>query len=95
MEERLQDIKNIEVLIPDRLYVSKNTDGGGISLRFLEWSSGADHVYVEEIMLVIGVGEPLREMRHTYFPNDGYVFYLDRLNYETAFEYCSKYFDMD
>lgn len=35
----------------------------------------------------------LREMRHTYFSNEGYIFYLPMKTMRLAFDELSKYFD--
>lgn len=42
-----------------------------------------------------GLAGSLREMRHTYFPNDGYVFYLPMARMRKAFDILERYFDAE
>jgi hypothetical protein len=37
----------------------------------------------------------LRELRHSYFGDNGYIFYVNRKDMELSFEYLSKYYDME
>lgn len=37
----------------------------------------------------------LRELRHSYIGDNGYIFYIKRSRFESSFEYLSKYYDLE
>ena len=77
----------------------ESNDGIWVKLHFLEVNSWDEHeTFVSSLFKCEGPGgvdHPLRECRHTYFPDNGYVFYLNYDNMIAALDYCKNYFDMD
>ena len=84
------------IALNERIYVVKADKDGIIDLHFLRVDSWDDEeTYVSSIFKIHGVGGSLREGRHTYFPDDGYVFYMDYEEMLTCLNYCKKHFDMN
>lgn len=79
------------------LYVVKDTTRDHwTKLHFLVPNSWDDEeTYVTSLFKCEGTGGVLRECRHTYFPNDGYVFYMNHQDMINALNYCKEFFDMD
>lgn len=61
----------------------------------LTWRSGGAGVPLSYEVLARGngTGGSLREARHTYFGEDGYVFYVDAAALAWAFELLGRWFD--
>ena len=85
------------VTLNEGLYVVQDTKREHWTrLHFLVANSWSDEeTYVESLFKCEGTGDVLRECRHTYFPNDGYVFYMNYSDMTRALDYCKKFFDMD
>lgn len=101
--DKLKEIFTVEELIPGELWVAYNiSDGFWVRFAFFDFlrSRGGD----KEVKVGIfwhgdGPSGALRECRHSFFgaesDNPGYVFYVNRANFNAAFEWLSKYFDLD
>lgn len=84
------------IALNDRVYVVQEVKDHWVNLHFLGVDSWDDReTYVRSIFKISGTGDILREGRHTHFPNDGYVFYMDYDEMITCLDYCKKFFDMN
>ena len=94
------EIKNIEgseliELYNESFWVLDGMDKWN-HLLFLQFEHSDDSGITFSVLCKVnGYSGSLREMRHTWFSDNGYVFYLNRKNFQAMLEYCSKYFDMD
>lgn len=97
--DRLQKHHKMETILEESLYVAANDNGDWVECTFFEWTSESDDgVYLTPLFSSSGPGGvdcPLRECRHTYFADKGYVFYMNRERMIAALDYCTKYWDMD
>ncbi len=97
----LTDIKevaeNVDTLIPMKLIVSRDgEEDGWLDFVFFEWVYSVDEdEYYEELCRVSGPSGFLSECRHTYFANNGYIFYMNRQVMITMIDYLTLYYDMD
>lgn len=65
-------------------------------LYFYQWAGKMDgEIYLELIFKINGISNSLREGRHSYFGDGGYINYLNAKNLILCLDYCKKYFDMD
>jgi len=93
-----------ECLIEEGLWVVHNytPDENGycwMSFAFLEfssWTYGTPKDTAELSMLMHGEGPAgfLRECRHTYWGEDGYIFYPNKKHIDAAMQWLSKYYDL-
>ena len=75
-------------------------DPGGLKINFalFEFAAGVSSAPCpdDQFSLVFhgeGYGAPLREMRHSYWGENGYLFYADRQLIARALEALGKWFD--
>ena len=87
----------IEELLPKRLWVVKDITEYSARLHFVTFHrSDLDYSNIEvDTLFTVDGTTGLREMRHTHFRDDGYVFYLSKDEMYAALKYCEKLFDMD
>ena len=89
--------KVIEVL-EGRLWCAEKLGEGWDQIHYFEFHSsnynGSCEI-VSSLFRIEGVSDVLKEARHTYFPEEGYVFYLNKNLMVAALDHCTKYFDMD
>lgn len=80
------------------LAVSTDPDSNHIEVALFEFaqshSDGSDPMYAR-VMHGYGYGEGLRELRHTYWGEDGYIFYPSRKLITEALEALREWFDLD
>lgn len=85
--------------VADRGWVVVKTDGPiTIDFAVFEFShSDADdsNIMMSHIFHGTGPSGGLRECRHTYWGENGYVFFPDAEIISKALEFLKKYFDMD
>lgn len=95
-EKFLKDIKNTSLIkLNDNFWVLDGMTEWD-HLLFLEFQSESDiELNLKPLCKVNGYSDSLREMRHTWFADKGYIFYLNKVNFLSFLDYCSKYFDMD
>ena len=64
---------------------------------FLEWSGGdtSGNDSFKPFMYGEGPSGALRECRHSYIGDDGYVFYLNKKNFIAALDWLSQHYDMN
>ena len=76
-------------------FISHEKDGW-LSWVLLEWVSGdgADGIDLFDIVVHGEGSSGLRECRHTYFGDDGYIFYLDGDVLSWGIEQLRQWFDM-
>lgn len=88
---------NLEVIIPEKLIVVYSDDNSWYDFCFMEWqSTDSDGTkYYTKFMEVSGPSDPLRECRHSYIGNKGYVFYLEKDVMLAILNYLEKYYDLD
>jgi len=83
----------------NRLVVRPASDTHGVHWALLdcvssEYSDGSPDQY-HVTMHGWGTGDPLREARHTWVGDDGYVFYVDPSAIAWAFDCLREWFDFD
>lgn len=97
----VEKMGEVVTIIPDNLWVVQNVGKEGADeLQFVTFSSsdmdGSDLIItVDPLFLIQGYSEVLREGRHTFFPDKGYIFYMNRKHMIAALDYCTLYFDMN
>lgn len=97
----LNNFEQIEVIqLTSNFWAAQIINKGGFDeILFLEFYSQEykkpETTMVRPFMYIQGFSKGLREGRHTYFPDNGYMFYLSADNMRTAMDHCQKYFDMD
>lgn len=77
-------------------FLAAHNDGLVINyalFRFAESDADGSNVKVELIYSGQGISGGLREMRHTYFANEGYIYYLPMDMLIESFQILKKYFD--
>lgn len=91
-------------LIPKRAWLAINKpDELHVEYALLEFAmsnSDGTEIGVKVVFFGSGPSGSLREMRHTYFTNDvrdvnGYLFYAPVKAITAAFQYLTKYFDIE
>ena len=85
-------------LLEERLWCAQVMGEGRDHLHFFDFQSSnlnGSCELVSSFFRIEGFSETLREGRHTYFPEEGYVFYLNMKMMIAALNHCTKYFDMD
>lgn len=104
VEVPLIDFEFVEELIPNRLWVAKSSKdiskqkSGWVKLNFLEFHSSEiddSNILCNTVMYGFGYTGSSRELRHTYWGEDGYIFYPEAEKITAIVEYCKKYFDMN
>lgn len=71
-------------------------DDALINYAFLECdASNTQEDFYSLLWHGYGFSDNLRELRHSYIGENGYVFYLNKKNFELALNWLSQYFDMD
>lgn len=90
-------LKNFTVVpVTKGLYAIEDNQEHWIDVCFMTLDSSMDNEeFLSELFRSSGTLGCLRECRHTYFPDDGYVFYMNKGDMVAALEYLEKYFDMD
>ena len=87
VEEIVKDVAWLVINSPDKLFVS---------FAVVQSIGGAEgECEVEILFHGKGVGSNLREGRHFYFGEDGYIFYPREDVFVAAFRALGKYFDLD
>jgi hypothetical protein len=87
---------DIEILGEGSVAVVFKKDGCILDFAFLEWYTSNDkNVWFKLFWHGHGTLDPLRECRHSYIGEGGYVFYIKRKNFNLAFEWLSRHFDLD
>jgi hypothetical protein len=99
-ETSIEDIKKLgEVveIVKEQLWVVKSINNEGYDeLQFMTFRSSSDNeLNLDPMFIIHGYSGNLREGRHTYFPDNGYVFYMNSKLMKEALTYCENYFDMD
>ena len=99
-EYYLQEIKKyykIEELLEDRLWVASTMEMEiHQTLIFLKFNySDDDGINVTTLFSIEGPIGNLKEGRHTYFPENGYIFYMNYEEMCISLNHCKKYFEMD
>jgi hypothetical protein len=94
----LNEIKlkfDIVELQPEQSWFVSQSDGNWMEWAVFEWAGGLIGENPDASLLFYGGGTlgSLREMRHTYFPDNGYVFYFPIKTMQLALAELSKYFD--
>ena len=98
----MEDVKKLGrviELLPEQLWVVQRIGLKGYDelqfLTFRSCSSDGSDLEVDPLFLIKGFSEHLREGRHTYFPDKGYIFYMNSAIMKEALNYCEKHFDMN
>jgi hypothetical protein len=68
---------------------------GTKNFAFLRYSYSDDNIYCDVMMHGYGFSESLRECRHTYWGEDGYIFYPDSRHIRAILDELEIHFDMD
>lgn len=91
----LLDLDYIE--LEHGVYVTVDGGDSWTSLHFFrEYKKTSDgFIKVKSILKMEGPSGPLRKARHTYIPNNGYIFYVDYNEIMTCLNYAKNYFDLD
>ena len=87
-----------EQLNPNVVVISNSDDHGWLKWCFLEWhtgSMGGKENWYKPFLYGEGPSGNLRECRHSYIGEEGYVFYLNKVNMIDALNWLAKYYDMD
>lgn len=99
---KLSEIKTystVEMLLPRRLWVAYILQEGCLDFAFFEFGSIILDDPIDESqlnLLLHGRGfTGGRECRHTYWGEEGYIFYPNASNIIAAINWLTKYFDMD
>lgn len=89
-------------IVPNKLWVVERigVESKIDALHFVQFHSqeispNTGPIEVSSLFIIEGFSDSLREGRHTYFPEKGYIFYMNADNMIAALTYCKKYFDMD
>lgn len=88
-------------LLPQSLYIVSNGDySGWLKFNFYIWVAQDEEGTVFVSHLIGGQGpaggsEGLRECRHTYWGDSGYLFYPNKKQIIACLEWLSQYFDME
>lgn len=86
----------LEVLEDQRLVVVSVTDGIWMDFAFFEWvGSSAEEQWFSLLWHGGGTLGSLRECRHSYIGENGYVFYIKKKTFIQALDWLSKHFDLD
>jgi hypothetical protein len=97
--EDILKLGEVVEIVEERLWVVQNIGKKGCDeIQFMTFGSSlmdGSNLTLDPMFLIHGYSGTLREGRHTYFPDDGYVFYMDSRLMRIALDYCEKYFDMD
>ena len=96
-EDYIKSIPDVELieLQKDIFWVLDGMDKWD-HLLFLQVEQTDDSGITFKVLCKVnGYSGNLREMRHTWFSDNGYVYYLNRNDINSMLDYCSKYFDMD
>jgi len=96
----LKDIKDtaesVEILLDEGLIVSYDNRDGWYDFAFYDWTYGTDDGdFYSLLCTVSGPADVLQECRHTYFANDGYIFYMNKKVMIAMLEFLEQYYDMD
>lgn len=84
----------------DGILVRKDPSDTWIEFAVLEWHT--EYMHLGEVLAVEysmlfhgqGTGGCLRELRHTYWGEDGYLFYINRGLVEAAFKALEQWFNI-
>jgi hypothetical protein len=87
---------NAEKLNRD-IWVSTKENGHQLSFQFLEFaSSDMDDTNIEVDIIMHGYGYiELRECRHTYWGEEGYIYYPNTTNLRAILDWIDKHFDIN
>jgi len=89
----------VKKLRDDSFIVAYNESDNWYDFVFLEWESESDEgVFYKELCRVSGPGgkdSSLRECRHTYFADNGYIFYMKKENIRAMLDFLEEYYDLD
>lgn len=91
---------NLEALNEDFLVLSRKDEHDWLEFCFLEVNS-RELPYSEDSTLctVLWHGEgpsgSMRECRHSYIGEDGYVFYVSKKNFTAALEWLERHYDLN
>jgi hypothetical protein len=89
----------IEALIKDKLWVCHNFkfSGGFMDFAFFDYSylcDDSNETYTTLMMHGSGPSNNLRECRHTFWGEDGYIFYPQKSHIIAALDWLEKYYDL-
>jgi hypothetical protein len=93
----------IEELVPDNLWMVHTITDGIVEFAALEFfTSPINRVGLEGLLctvLVHGSGPSMspefRECRHTYWGDDGYIYYLNAKHIRAVLDWLERHFDCD
>lgn len=96
LEDLKQNFDNVEILSEEYFIVAYNNSDCWYDFYFFEWNSTSDEgQYFKEYAKVSGPSDNLRECRHTYFQNEGYIFYLEKKKMLLFIEFLERYYDLN
>lgn len=88
--------QKVEYLTEDFIVAYEKTHEVWMDFLFLEMNHYSDgEAFYSELCRVSGPSEGLRECRHTFFADDGYLFYMNGKNIIAMIEFLDKFYDMD
>lgn len=96
--EQVKQIPGIECreLIEGRCYAAKLVDENDVTVYFavFEWETEDDDtVWINPFWYGCGTGSSLRELRHSCFGDDGYIFYAHMACFKAAAEWLMETFE--
>lgn len=102
---KIKEKFTVEELISESLWVAhdyaKNEKGycwmnfGFFEFKSIEMGKNYNHAECDMLMYGSGPVGALKECRHTYWGDNGYIFYPNKQNIIKALEWLEKFYEMD